>query len=131
MDYFDYSNTSGFDVDAFLQQSQEREEKRLEEELDRIEQQLERRDSIHDEVIEELESKLDWYIERLEMLYKRRQGKFGERDEMKERIEEFYHEIRGKKQQHWQDRQQLERERRELIREITEAQDTDLLFELL
>lgn len=134
MDYFDYNSIKpdpDFDVERFLEQSQQQEQERLEEELERIEQQLEKRDRLYEEAINELESKLDWYLERLETLYKRMTGKQGERDEVKTRIKEFYREIRNEKRQHWHDQQELEKERREILWELDEIEDEDLLSSLL
>ena len=90
-DYVNYgSELQEFDVEEFLEQSQEREKHRLEEELVRIEEQLEQRDRVHEKVLGEFESRLDWYLDRLEMLYKRGVGKTGERDEMKRQVRQFY-----------------------------------------
>ncbi len=75
MEYFDYSEDfleSGealdFDIESFLEESQELEQQRLEEELERIDQQLEQREEIYNETTRELESKLDWYVDRLQDL---------------------------------------------------------------
>lgn len=68
MDYFDYSSDLD-DVEEFLERSQKNEGRRLEEELERIDNQLEERDRIHQEVLDELESKPDWYLDRLKTVY--------------------------------------------------------------
>jgi chaperonin cofactor prefoldin len=124
VDGFNYD--SGFDIDEFLEQSQEEQRQRLETELERIEKQLEERDRVHEEVIDELESKLDWYTDRLESLYKQMRGKDGERSQLKTRINTFYKQIREEKQQHWQDKQELERQRRELLRKQREIESSSL-----
>ena len=118
----------GFDVADFLERSQENERQRLEEELERINRQLEERDRIHREVLDEPESKLDWYTDRLETLYKQSREKNGKREKLKTQIEEFYREIREEKQSHWRDRQELEKKRRELIRELEETEEPILDF---
>jgi hypothetical protein len=66
VEHFDYSEDfleSGeafnFDIESFLEESQELEQQRLEEELERIDQQLEQRGEIYNEVTAELESKLE------------------------------------------------------------------------
>lgn len=120
-----------FDVEDFLEESTDQEKNRLEEELERVEQQLEERDRIHSDAVNELESKVDWYTERLELLYQRSIGKHGERDRLKNRIEGFYRELRGEKREFWRDRQELEMERRELIRELDELDDSERLFDLI
>jgi trichohyalin len=121
-----YSQFSDLDIAEFLEQSQQQEKQRLEKELSQIEHQLTERDRLHEELIEEIESKLDWYLERLDTLYKQNRGRNGERDDLKKKIDEFYREIREQKQQHWQDRQKLEKERRDIIRELEEL-DENLL----
>jgi len=104
------------------------EQDRLEEELERIERQLDAREAIREENLEELESKLEWYIDRLEMLYKR--SGTGDTDELKERITELYGEIRLERRRAWMDKQELARERRELLGELATLHD-DRIFELI
>jgi len=126
----DFDYTSDFSVEEFLEQSQRSEEKRLEDELNRIEEQLESRDQVHEEVVDELESKLDWYRDRLEKLYKQGRGRNNRRDRLKSKISSFYDQLRNEKLEHWQDKQELEMERRQLLRELDEINDveiTDLL----
>lgn len=131
MEYFDYGESetfdsiSDFDVEEFLEESQKREQKLLEEELERIDDLLEEREIIHEDAVTELESKLDWYIERLEDLYRR--GPDRDKDELKQRIEEFYQEIREQQRKHWLDRQELEKERRKLEKELQESDFSTLL----
>ncbi|ERH00197.1 MAG: hypothetical protein J07HQX50_01357 [Haloquadratum sp. J07HQX50] len=60
-----------WDVEELLERSQERERFRLEAELQQVEVLLREREDIHEESVEELESKLEWYVERLELEYKR------------------------------------------------------------
>ncbi|MFB6199856.1 MAG: hypothetical protein ABEJ83_03180 [Candidatus Nanohaloarchaea archaeon] len=130
-DYFDYDEFQNFDVERFLEESQEQERQRLESELERIKDQLEEREIIHREVIEELNSKKDWYVDQLETLYQRSQGKIsGERDRLRNRINEIYREFREEKRSRWRDRQELEKERRELIRRLEELKN-EKLSELL
>lgn len=112
-----------WDFDSFLEENQENQRQRLEAELERIQNQLDRRDEINEEVLDELGSKLDWYLERLEDEY-RTHGSSNV-DELKSEIKRFYSLIRDEKQQHWNDKQRLERERRELLRELNELADFD------
>jgi len=134
VEYFDYgepqafNNSSDFDVERFLEKSEQREQELLEEELERINDLLEERRSIHEEAVTDLESKLDWYIERLEDLYRR--GLDKNKDELKQRIKEFYRELREQKRKHWLDRQELEQEQREMEKELQES-DIDELLEFL
>lgn len=108
-----------------MERSQESEKQRLEQELEHIREQLENREKLHQEVTEKLKSKQDWYVERLEKLYERGIGKHGKRQGLKNRIEEIYQAIRKEKRSHWQDQQQLEKDRREILREIEELENTD------
>jgi len=117
-----------FSVEEFLQQEQRSEQERLEKELERIESLLEERREIHSETVEELESKLDWYVERLEDLY----HSFGgvdedEKQDLKGKIEEFYSELRREKRNQWRDRIELEMELREVERSLEELEDEELL----
>jgi len=120
VDYFDYlePETGDFDVEEFLEQSQEDQKQRLEEELERIQDQLEQRERLHDEIIKELKSKRDWYLQRLTQEYST-PGK-SDVKELKQEVKRLYSELRSEKQQHWQDTQELERERRELLKELSE-----------
>ncbi|WP_220132799.1 hypothetical protein [Halorhabdus salina] len=134
MDYLDYSRdllradeSFGFDIERFLEESQEREQQRLEEELERIDQQLEEREEIRDDVVVELESKLDWYVDRLKELYQRKFFNDKEKKEhLKAKIEEFYSELRQERRRAWRDKQELEKERRKLLRELNELDDQNL-----
>ena len=138
MDYFDYSEAQpdtfegtadwDLDIEEFLEQSQKLERGRLEEELQRIDQQLERREEIQSQTVDELESEIEWYQERLIKQYKRNSTEQIER--LKQNIREFYRELREERRHSWRDRQQLEQERRDLFRELRELED-DLSFDLL
>ena len=131
MDYFDYSQelTEDFDIESFLEESHQQQKQRLNQELEKIDEQLERRELIHQEVLNELESKLDWYTEQLDDLRKRSFGKKERKQRLKQQIQWFYQEIRKEKQQRWRDRQELEKQRRDLLRELNEI-DTDVFKQL-
>ena len=142
MDYFDYSEDSGdlfdqgvdsweWDVEEFLQQSQQQERQKLQQELQRIGRQLDRREGLHEETVSELESKVEWYSDRLEQLRNQFSGKHGEREKLKDRIQAFYTELRREKRNNWRDRQELEQERGEILRELTDVKMDDLLSDLL
>jgi trichohyalin len=130
VEYFDYSGADpefqDFDIEEFLERSQSREAERLEKELERIDRQLEKRDEIHRDALDELKSKRDWYIDRLKTLYRRPTDERDRQEEVKQRIEEIYRDLRGEKRARWRDRQELERERREILRELNEVEDTDI-----
>ena len=119
-----------WDVEELLERSQEKERVRLEAELQRVEVLLREREDIHEESVEELESKLDWYVGRLEMEYRRSKNR--ERiAELKSEIRRFYSELRDLERERWLDVQELERDRRRLERELEEFSGQDLMRELL
>jgi trichohyalin len=123
MEYFEYGEKDfDFDVEEFLRDSQEQQEDRLEAELERIEQQLEERETIFEQHRGDLESKLNWYLDRLEQAYKTT----GDVDELKEKVTEFYELLREERVRHWRDKQELEKERREMLRELDELEETDI-----
>jgi trichohyalin len=136
VEYFDYDAVTTADdfgdIESFLERSQERERQRIEEMLQEIDKHLAETAQIHTEVIDDLESKLDWYVDRLETHYQRGTGqRDGERDDLKERIEQFYKELRREKRQRWQDKQELASERRRVCRELAEMTAGSELIELL
>ena len=124
VEYFEYDSNpeAEIDVERFLRESTSRQEQRLEQELARIEEQLSERKEIFESHRSELESKLDWYIERLETAYRQRRDP----EDLKQRVEEFYRLLRQERVKHWRDRQELEQERRQLLRELDEISDADL-----
>ena len=133
MEYRDYWEdldlpSEGFSVEDFLREEQRSEEERLEQELEHLESLLEERKEIHSDTVEELESKLDWYIERLEDLYRGIGGAdTGKKEKLKTKIEGFYSELRGERQQQWRDRIELEMEVREVEQALKEVRDDDVL----
>lgn len=139
MDYLDYSEdfiesggSPDFDIESFLEQSQELEQQRLEEEFERIEQQLEQRKEIYNETTQELESKLEWYVDQLQDVAHRPFSSDKEKeDELKTKIEGLYSELRQERRSAWRDKQELEKERRELLRELDEIQSESLIDDLL
>jgi trichohyalin len=119
------------DISAALEESHASREERLEQDLERIAEQLEGRDELHADIVDELEWKIDRYTDRLESLYTTGRGKEdGERNRVKQRLTEIYRELRDEHREHWQDRQALERERRDVLRELA-ALDDDNLLEML
>lgn len=76
----------------------------------------------------DLESKLDWYIEQLEDLYRRfGSGQKEEKENLKTKIEDFYTELRREKRNQWRDKIELEMELREVERSLEEVEDEDSL----
>jgi len=79
--------------------------------------------------VDELESTIEWYKERLMKQYKRNSTK--QIEELKQNIRKFYRELREERRHNWRDQQQLEQERRDLLRELRELDDDDLPFDFL
>jgi chromosome segregation ATPase len=136
MEYQDYWSDLGssqheFDVERFLRQEQDEERRRLEKDLERIEDLLEERESIHSENVDELQSKLDWYVDRLEQEYRTFGLDKEKLDRLKSKIEDLYSELRREKRQQWRDKIELEKERREIERAIEEVEGEDSLWELI
>jgi len=133
-EYFDYDRFQASldqDISAFLEQSLEAEEARIDEELERINRQLEQRDQIKERNREELDSKLDWYLDRLEKLYNGFTTDAEEKQRLKQKIEALYRELREERRRAWLDKQDLEAERRDLLRELAELDETDTIFDIL
>lgn len=131
-DYFEYSEINqGVDVEEFVNRSLEDEKSRLEDSLTEVEELLEERVEVRESTLEELQSKLDWYLQRLETVYRRPGTQPDKRAVLKNRIKEFYTEIRREKRSSWQDRQELEEEKRELRQELGELEDADTVFDFL
>lgn len=137
MDYFEY----GDDVNALLEddwdwrqlldQSVEAELEILEEELRRVEERIGEREQVHHEIVKELDSEVELYRDKLIQLYKPFPRKEPERNRLKDRIDEFYQEIRTEKRALWRDMRELERDRRKLLSEIAHIEDTNLFSEFL
>ncbi|PSP57044.1 hypothetical protein BRC72_11635 [Halobacteriales archaeon QH_7_66_36] len=130
-DYWEDLDLQEFDVEEFLRGEQQSEQDRLEQELQRIEDLLSEREEIHSESVEELESKLDWYIEQLEDLYRGfGGGQKEEKENLKTKIEDFYSDLRREKRNQWRDKIELEMELREVEHALGEIEESDL-FKLL
>ncbi|MFP9061717.1 hypothetical protein ACLI4R_14455 [Natrialbaceae archaeon A-chndr2] len=134
MEYFDYTDVNRFleveefEIDRFLDRFQDNEIDRLQKKLDRIESQTEERERIHREAVDELETGLDQYIERLHLLYRQWSSR-NRTKPVKDRITELYQKIRNEKRSSWKDKQKLEQERRALKQEIDEVLDSFSLAE--
>jgi trichohyalin len=126
MDYFDYlGEETGNSIEEILERSQENQQDRIESEIDRLETELDQREEIHESIVGELESKIEWYADRLELVYKRT-GNQDRVKELKQRLRRFYRELREERREIWRDRENLEATRRELLAELEELEDGDL-----
>lgn len=128
MDYFDYDRS--FDAEEFLRTETDRERDRLGQELARVDELLEERAEIHAENVEEMESKLEWYLDRLERGYRQARGQ-ETISELKGKIEELYANLRQERRSQWRDRLELELEKIEVERALQEVDDQDSIWEWL
>ena len=125
-------SSQSFSVEEFLREEQQSEKERLEQELERLESLLEERREIHSKTVDELESKINWYLEKLEGASRGiGSGNVEEQERLKTKIDEFYSEIRSEKRQQWRDRIELEMEVKEVEQALEEVRDEDDLWKLL
>jgi len=113
-------------IGAYLAQSHQAEEERIEAELARINDQLAARETLHDELMIELRWQVETYERELDRVATPYTATTEERDRMTARLRDIHEQMRDERRQHWQDCQQLERERRELRRERAALNDEDL-----
>jgi len=128
VDYEIYSQSSWNDIDGFLEQSIRNEKERLEQQLQQIYRQLDDREEIHEEKIESIESEIFRQKERLDSA-ERRPG--NDDVQVRERLKELYREKRKAKEAVWEDKQDLLQEKRSLVRELRELEESRSLEELL
>lgn len=141
-EYFDYSSAepaaqpSGSDdrwsfnwgeVQAFLQDSVDEQQQRLEMELERIYEQLDSRREVHEEAVDRIESKISEYVKELNKELNRPfAGREEHRRELREKIGSLYDDLSAARTRFWNDVQRLEREKREVLLQIDEVEDEDL-----
>lgn len=112
-------------LEAFLTDAQKQERKRIKTALDQVERELQHRTQIYEEAVAELEDALQDEVDRLERL--QRPSIPADRIlHQKRQVRGCEQQLHDQRRSHWQDREQLERERRRLQRELSELQDTDL-----
>ena len=135
MEYFDYEaasvngNTgeSWGEIKAFLEQSEEQQKERLAKQLILIGRQLEERKEIREKTTEDIQRQIERCTSTLRQIY---QGPFGgnseERETVTDELADLYAELREVYRQYWDDRQTLEKERREIIQQMEELDDESL-----
>ena len=107
MEYFDYGEEDldpGFDVEEFLEESQNRQRQRLEHQLERIEEQLDERKRIFKSQRSGLESKLEQRLGELETAYRLS----GDVEELKKEIRELDSRLHQEEQEQRTDGQESE-----------------------
>lgn len=124
-------DTTPDSVMAIVRELEQTERDQLANDLARINEQLDQRDRLHTDLLDDLQWKRDRYREQLQTLYRHGRGKTdGTRDRVKSRIADLEQAIRRERREHWQDRQQLEWERRDVLRDLA-ALNMDRLSEVL
>lgn len=104
-----------------LEETRYREQDRMEDQIERIESQLDIRDQIYQSNISILKEKLREEQKRLT----RSKTSAGINEERtRDNIRELHHAMRSERNEWWQDKQKLHREKRELEREIDELLET-------
>lgn len=132
MSYFDEEDSSLFgesdeiDIEEFLQESNEKEKQRLKNELERIRVQLFNRAEIHERIIDNLNSKIEDFVGKLEELYSGFGTKEKNINRVIKKLYKAYSRIQNENRSYWQDKQDLEKEKREIIRELEELEDESL-----
>lgn len=130
---FDYLDPAGDDsweeINKLLERSTQGQRERLERELDRIYRQLEQRDELYEEAVERIELQIKRYAKKLRQMYGRPFGGNPEkRQSLREELADLYGELRVEHRHHWRDRQELEQERRAVLRRLEEVADSEQLF---
>lgn len=117
-------NTDWNDVDSLLEQSRRRQENRLRQHLQDIKKQIQERHSIYEKYIEILEDRIQTHQDR-----KDKAGHVNRpfEEEVLAKLEDLYESLRGEMREKWRDIQELEREKREIEKELDELKDAELL----
>jgi len=122
------------DIDAteILEQSRGTQQDVLQRELERIEDQLDERDRLYREVRDDLTSRIKRYRNELQQARSRPfGGNEARREELKDEIEALSVELRQERRDHWMDRQRLEQERRDVLRQLDRIVEDDVIENLL
>jgi len=118
-------------VRRYLEQSQEADQDRIDAVLARIDDQLAARKTLHDEIVADLEWQVETYEQELDRLSKPGMAKTAAKEQLYDRLHELRLAMQDEHRAHWRDRQELERERRDLLWERAALTDDADLSELL
>jgi septal ring factor EnvC (AmiA/AmiB activator) len=113
-------------IGAYLEQSREAERDRINTELAHIEDELAARNTLHADLVTELEWQIEKYERELDRLTKPIATSSEDHERVSARLRSLRQELRNEHRQHWQDRQHLVRERRELRRDRARLADEDI-----
>ena len=112
------------EVDELLEESRRRQENRLKQHLEEIKEQIRERNQVYEKYMEVLESRIKVHQERKDSAGNVRRP-FEE--EVLAKLEDLYESLRGEMREKWRDIQELEREKREIEKELDELKDAELL----
>ncbi|WP_137285469.1 hypothetical protein [Halorussus salinisoli] len=113
-------------IGAYLEQSQQADLDRIDTALAQIDAQLAARETLHDDIIAELDWQLKKYEQERDRLAKPGLSRTAECDHVYARLQECRQARRDERRAHWRDRQRLVRERRKLLQERAAIRDENL-----
>jgi transposase len=122
------------DINAteILEQSRATQQDVLQRELERIEDRLEERNRLYRDVRDDLTTQIKRYRNELQHARSRPfGGNEARREELKDTIEGLSVELRQERRDHWMDRQRLEQERRDVLRQLDRIVEDDVIEDLL
>lgn len=117
-------NSEWGDVEEFLEESRRRQEQRLKQHLQEIKEQIRERHEVYEKYMEVLENRISVHQDRKSDAGNVRRP-FEE--EVLSKLEDLYESLRGEMREKWRDIQELEREKREVEKELDELKDAELL----
>lgn len=115
------------DVDSLLEESRRRQEQRLQEHLQEIETQIRERNEVYEKYIGNLEDRIKVHKDRMQEAADTSKPF---KEEVLAKLEDLYESLRGEMREKWRDVQKLEREKREIEKELDELKDAELLDSL-
>lgn len=111
-------------LDSLLEESRRRQENRLRQHLQEIEKQIQERNQVYEKYIENLEDRIKVHDNRLDGAGNVNRPFEGD---VLDDLEDLYESLRGEIREKWRDIQELEREKREIEKELDELKDAELL----
>jgi DNA repair exonuclease SbcCD ATPase subunit len=111
------------DVGSLLEESRRRQEQRLQE----IEDQIRERNEIYEKYIGNLEDRIKVHRNRMQEADDTSKPF---KEEVLAKLGDLYESLRGEMREKWRDVQKLEREKREIEKELDELKDAELLDSL-
>jgi hypothetical protein len=129
-DYLSENGSEDFEWDEvgeLLEESRRRQKNRLQQRLRDIEGQIRERREVYEKYIENLEDRISVHDNRLD-----KAGHVNRpfEEEVLAKLEDLYESLRGEMREKWRDIQDLEREKREIEKDLDELKDAELLDSL-